>query len=111
MQVSSFDAKFSDNMDIDERNIDEYTLEDLDNEATNLQNELKQRREELDETMKQLIFMKKKQKVIEIGKTVKQLTAVKEELAENRQQIKVIDDNIKIMRDNGNCHTFLICLY
>ena len=62
MQVSSFYPNFSDSMDIDERNIDEYTLEDLDNEATNLQNELKQTREELDESMKQLIFMKKKNK-------------------------------------------------
>ena len=40
MQVSSFYPNFSDSMDIDERNIEEYTLEDLDNEATNLQNEL-----------------------------------------------------------------------
>ena len=55
--------------------------------------------------------MKKKQKVIEIRKTVKQLIALKEELAEDRQQIKVIDDNIKMMQDNGDCHTFLIFLY
>ena len=52
----------------------------------------------------ELTFMQKKQKVVEIKKSQEELAALKQVLSTNHQQIKEIDENIKLL---GN-YTFLL---
>ena len=91
-------------MEINDCDIANYTLADLDNVAAKLQNELKRAREEVEESTKELTFMQKKQKVVEIKKSQEELAALKQVLSTNCQQIKEIDENIKLL---GN-YTFLL---
>ena len=95
-------------MDAEEINIDDFTLEELVSTASSLQNDLKRAREELDDSMKELEYMKKKQKVVEIVNSRKELHVVKNQLSENIEEIKLITDNIKMMQHNGKLFSFLI---
>ena len=95
-------------MDVEEINIDDFTLEELVSTASTLQNDLKRAREELDDSMKELEYMKKKQKVVEIVKSHKELHLVKNQLSENTEEIRLITDNIKMIQDNGKLFPLFI---
>ena len=63
------------NMEFNDSDIDDYTLDELDTEAEKLQNARKCTRDELDEStcIKQLTHMKKKQKVVQIRRSTAEL--------------------------------------
>ena len=55
-------------------------------------------RAELEDSVKELEQMQKRQKILEIKKSAQELAVLKELLAANREKIKKIDDNIKTMK-------------
>ena len=82
-------------------NIDDFTLEELVSTASGLENDLKRAREELDESMKDLEYVKKKQKVVEIVNHRMELRLVKDKLSQNKEEIKLITNNIKMIQHKG----------
>ena len=88
-------------MDVEEINVDDFTLEQLVSTASCLENDLKRARDELDDSMKELEYAKKKQKVVEIVNHRRELCLVKDKLSENKKEIKLITDNIKKIQHNG----------
>lgn len=94
-------------MELNNVEIDNYTLEELDTEAAKVQIELKHTRDQLDESNKQLAHMKKKQRVLQIRKSTAELNELKELLAKNQQQIKQIDTDIKIIQQGKSESTFI----
>ena len=90
-------------MEFDEANINNYTLGELHDKAEKINNELKQTRDELNESYKELELKQKRQKVIEIKRNFEDLAALKEELGRNRKEITLIDEKIKVLQQgSGN---------
>ena len=95
-------------MDVDEMNIDDFTLEELVSTASILENDLKRAREELDDSIRKLEYVRKKQKLVEIVNHHKELCLVKDKLSENKEEIKLITNNIRMIQNKGKLSFYSI---